>query len=647
MKKIGSIFWSELKRFITFRKLIILFLAFCLCFYFAYRGEKEYRTTIVNSLEFQESEAYAFSIVLNYTQYAENGFHILYIPSATSIFFSTPVEFTELTARVNSAAAVDIYNNCKRKVAGKSDFPFNLSFSLIVILLGSPLAMLMGFPICRNREYNSFLYSASDSSPGTLFFATFFSRYIIISLCFLFIFGIILGVLILDGIVFTSADFSCLTKYAANTMLLFFIFMVAGSMIGKIKTEKAGFTLVVVVWTAAVFGLPTLSNIVIDDLSEEVASSYAVYKKKLEVLNNFERNVLKKYGKFNREKFLPVYREILKKYEKNEYAQMEAMETKIREAIAANVANYNTVSILNPISFYLQTCNSTSSFSYENFLSFYTYAQEIKLELLKHILNRRYYQDPNELVNFVKGDENIFPALSLSPPNYWSGFGIALLFNAILFFIALKLFEKSIFPTHKNTSAEDIAINLVPGKHMAFKLYYNHFIDNFLNALSGKSTDFKGKITLADTNIIDSDKNDFLYLPSPGKIPGDIRCYDFLVFLKRITKLSKEDFEGFLKDINKDIFRKRFENVENLDKAIILLEFAKVLNKPLCILNNITDGIYDEFHGKLKERTCRLKDNNSVVIEFFDTPFQWMETDSYSSIKFDGSKYVELKIRNL
>ena len=645
MENFTKIFALEFKRFLNKNKvLIILFLLFFSIFV-SNKALNENKKTLSNIQNFKELESEEFKNLQNYNHYSYYGVKSFFVPSPLGILLKTSGTNSEISARVDSIISLNIFINVKGRALFEADStsPFRLYF--IIMVLGTLSVLFLGYESMRDKEFIKTL--ASLLSYKKIFTYIVLSRIILLTFIMIGFFAFLLIFIKLNGINLSNELLNGLYGYFAATWIMIIGFFSIGVLIGNIKNNVTSLTVLLSIWFILVFFLPGCLESFISKKSNNITSSYKVEFEQLKIVNDFEKRSFKNYGKLNKEN-IETERKIVEEYFKRDYKKIEALEKKIENDISNIARSHRNLAILFPVTLFKLTGDSASSMDLENLLKFYSFLKELKRRFLRFWIDRVFYNDPKELVSFIKGDENLYYAKSQLPDNFGTGVGINLGYIIILIFFSYLRFNKALFPKQKYANEfSNINLNFVSGKHMAYKVYYKNFIDQLLNVFFGKIKKFSGKITLDKKNIVTKEKKDFLYLPQPGKIPGDIKTKTLLKLFKSLLKISKEDFKKLHDVVGPSKLKKYFYKLENHEKALLLLKVAQMTGKSTIILDNITAGIPDDFQKEIREAVRELVNNGYLIINIFYDQELWMKPDSFYSIHSKYNKNDELTVEVL
>jgi len=228
-----TVFSLLLKRFCSMKKAIMLILILLLTIFIAKGSFDEYEKTLSEIQHFQNLDAEKIKVLRNYTEYSFYGIKSFFVPSPLGILLKTCGTITELSARVDSIAALDIFINAKGSALFEegSISPFHLSFIIMVLVTISVL--FMGYESMRNKEFTRIL--SSILSQRKIFIYIVISKIILITLFLIGFFSILLILIRLNGITLSNDMLTALSGYFLSAWIMIIGFFSIGVLVGNIK----------------------------------------------------------------------------------------------------------------------------------------------------------------------------------------------------------------------------------------------------------------------------------------------------------------------------------------------------------------------------------------------------------------------------
>jgi hypothetical protein len=544
----------------------------------------------------------------------------MFVPSASVIFFTDSPLASELSAKIHSTIVLEIYNKCKGSAAFKANKWGFLRFSGLLVLLGTLFVLFTGYESMCRKEYLKFL--SSKFSHLKVFMAVIFSRFILIIFTLLVLFGLMMAVVRLRGIELMHTDVIGLWAYLLSTLLILLIFLVIGGMIGTMRSNTICLSMIMGVWIVSVFIIPGIFDSIIEEKADDIFSSYKSDLNKYQKAADFERKSEEKYGKFD-EKNIVSEREILEDYWKNDYPEVTKVEENLINEISELIDKYRKLSILFPTSFYNLTALEVSSRGYENYLDFYNYSQENQKKFSRFWIDRVYYNNPKELVSFIKGAENIFQGKSRTPGNFVPGVVLHLFYAVALLLGSYFRFKKWLYaPIDKKAfNKKDRDIRLKRGK---INVLYSHrpgLRDQLYLLFSGSNIKRKPptssfNVTLEGETISETSINDgFVYICHPSAIPGDFKPVDLISFIARTNGVSVAEKTAISRSLSADLLNsKNFNRLEPHQQADTLLSVLPYIKGNIYLVDQVGKEMPLLILVKLKDQLAALVKRGALVI---------------------------------
>jgi len=604
---IKSFFLFELKRAFCKRNIIIFLLLLLIALFFIQVGIVNYKEKLNQKEIFQDIETKKVSFYINYSQYGTYGIRMLFVPSPLSVFFINSCVVPDMTSYVDSGERLKIYQPLK----GKNIFEMKKSgytdFSGIILFFGTLMAILYGYDSFRQDEYLRFLSTLSSSNRS--FFSIHLARIGIMVLLIIALVGSALMLMLINGLSFALDRY--IIYFFISIFLITLFFYALGILFGLARSKIGRLVPLLSCWFIIIFFVPMVINSIISGKSDLITPLYKFEMDKLKIVMDFENKAIDnkvtyRYG----EKLTKEVKDMVLSYWNNEFKTLEALEEQMREEMRKNISLYHLVSSFFPSTFYQSMTNEISSRGYENLLQFYRKVQKLKREFVKNYIDKLYFSNFTKVESFIKSDENVYYASSQLPGYLGWGTAVTLVYSLLLFTVSFMRYKKILYKEPKGSlSSESTAqITLTNGGYTVVKVLGKDFINRLYNILSGRRSKisargFDGKIIINNTDITSPDfKQDFLYLCPADSIPDDIRVKDFIHFICRMSRSSKEQKSELLENpIIQPIKNKTFGQLEIYEKSDVLLFALEIKQSDLCI-------VYDTCKEAPASTLIRFKD---------------------------------------
>ena len=227
------------------------------------------------------------------------------------------------------------------------------------------------------------------------------------------------------------------------------------------------------------------------------------------------------------------------------------------------------------------------------------------------------------MVNFIKGDENLFYSESRIPQNFLPGLLITVGWIVMVLILLYCFFKRDLF----RLSGQDLKccseanVNFKKGVLQVWRIKGENFKNLLYNIFSGRLKGIKKnghsmKVHLDEVNITEvRNKEDFLYFCQGEDIPGDIRVKYLILFFARLMKVSKDKRQAVL-DLPeiKDLTGKRFARLSRSQKAEVIFALISISKSNIYLLHNIGTGMSFDFSVRFKKQMESLSNKGALVI---------------------------------
>lgn len=634
----------EFKRIIGKRNLYIMLCTLILLIIAVNYGINQEKKMPEKIQKFIQIQKKYFENATNYDGYGRDGITMLYVPSAASVFFKNNIIPRDLTARVDSVVTLQVINNMKGKSLISRLFFGSIDAGMVILFGVTLLILFYGYETLHNYRYIMFL--SSIKAKGSILPALVFSRFLAFTTGFLvIIIGMILFIHI-RGVHFNGPGYHGLFILLLLTMAMMLVFFLIGFTLGTVPSVKGALFLLFLIWIAMIIAVPGILVSAHEDNFPDVISDFQTTLKKFDNVINFEKESEKREGKFDRDK-IDIFRNYIEKNWAVVFNKNEAEEIRLKTQLESNIKSINKWGVLFPTTFYMLTCSEVSSCGYRGFIDFFIYAIDMMRKFVRFWIDRVFYHDPKQLVNFIKKDENVFRARPGLPQYAAAGFAALILYILAIYITGFICFKKWLFPRSKRKKAfAGPDINFETNKTTTVRYFDPDFYRQFLNFLLSKHRVLNWKVCINGKEIGKNNKPTVVYLPNPDTLPSDLKTRQFLYFLKRIMKLPGKQFQAVINTIDKRILDQRFANIEKIEKAKLMLRMALPANKQVYIFDNFVSGIPDNLRWELAQILEQNIGKDTVVIDLVSNGDRWLTHDNMITVIYKNNKYEILPRSN-
>ena len=621
-----AIFFKGINRFACKKNIVILAALILLLQCSLFKDSQEYQVFMEKSKEFQANEALAFKKMANYSMISGLGINILFSPSSSGGFFTHPPLMSELSANINTIVTLDIKNNSQGKSLFKSSSIFQMTFSSILLLLGTLASLFIGINAFCDKAYLK--SQCSTYHEKFIFGYTLLSQFILIIACFLLILIITLCHAAIQGIFKTVIDYSGMLAFTAVFLINAAFFFLIGVIISFTSSLRTKIAVLLIIWIIFSWLIPIAFHSLITNEANTITSQYKVYNDKLTVVENFEKGVLEKEGQFDKTK-LDIFRKLAEEYWNNDFKQIEAKDGQFEGQIARVIQKYYNYFMLTPTTFYYASTEALSSRGYNNFINFSDYVWDMRRKFVRFWIDRVYYHDPKELVSFIKEDENIFKARAQLPENFASGILLNLIYVIILLGISYFLFERyyHISGNKEPVKTNNPIISIPKGQIKTLWVTKNAvgFCERLYNLLSGKFYTYHKNEPPIQLKIEDVDytenrvKADFYYVCHPDKLPEDMKVKDFInfnIWQRNFSKAEETETRAhiFSNPGIETIKNKYIGKLNKEQKGEVMLSVLPYYRHKIYLVDTVTEGMSLAFIIRLNEIMKDWVDRGAAVI---------------------------------
>lgn len=655
MRAITAFLVLEFKRFFCKRNIIMVSVLWMLAMVFVQMGTDDYKYRVYQREVFQKIEKEKVSKFINYTQYGTYGFRMYFLAHPTSILFNNSGVIQDMTSFVDSGERLNIYQSMKGKnLFAQKKFPFT-DFSGIIFFFGTLLVLLYGFDTFTNRDY--LMTPASMSDSRKIFFPLLVARIAMILLLILAFIASALAIITANGLtppVNINLSWSMLLLF-----LVFIFFFIIGTILSTCKSRLMGASTLFTAWFILLFILPATAIYFFYKQADNLSSFYDIEMKKLTIFSAFEKMAIQKEGRYSTEKRNnPSVQALIEGYWKDDFQRIQALEKKLQEEIKSLTAKSQWLSIVIPTNFYLSTVTEISSCGFENFNDFNDYVLLKKRDFVRFYFNMKFYSNHEEVISFVKGDENIFEGTSRLPAPFAWGLLVMLLQIIGLTWWSYYRFKKAIYQPAKEE------LNQKLEKEMAFEKgqFDVYFEDNSLytsihySAFSGHGSElvkngFTGKITVDDRDIISQGpgkENSLVFICNPNEFPKDINAGDFINFYTRFLGVSSAAKKAIqYQYLTPADLHKPIGKLQAHQKGELLFKILDMKKGGIYLLGDVCKKMPNEFVVEFKRKMETLAAEGSLVL-FMNTELDFHTYRSINSpLLFLKSKHWKAQVDNL
>jgi hypothetical protein len=592
----------ETHRFLRPRNLVILAVLLAVLLVIVNPGVNKYLALEEKSAIFKDYQETQFKHIPDYSHYSVYGIRLLFIPAPISILFDNTIIPPDLTATVNSLTTLEISSNLKGKFLARGFFIGAVNFAFILLTIFSLLVLLYGRETFHTREYQRFLFSFRLN--WKVIFAIGITRFLLFSAGTAVISGLVFLFINTRGVSFTAGDYKGFLAFFLAAEVVFLFFFILGVLFSFVRSLKLSLSLLFGSWIVFTIIIPGFLLSRVEDKFPDAIKDLEASLKKLEIQMKFEQKTEEKYGKFNRDN-MEKNREIIEGYWTEDFPRMVEEEKGVMARLEESVADMQRLYLWTPTTFYLLTWSEVSSTGYWSFFEFYRYVLEMMIKFSRFWIDRVFYHDVHQLVNFIKGNEDLFVSRSRTPRYFWHGIilhlGTALVLAVLSYFFLLRF----LFPKPKKARAfDDIVIDFKTGNSYKILCFFPEFYEQLIKKFFTTTQNLKWKLSLDGKDIAARAGNGIRYLPDPSHLPEEIKGIHLLNLIKRLFNVPLAEINHVKEVLGEQVLETYFKKLEIEVKIRIIVMTAALTRGSIYIIKDLIDSTIP---GKYKE----LKDDEN------------------------------------
>lgn len=566
---------SETRRSFTKRLITVLLVFLVFSITVLQSGIRRYKQEIRQSLEFGELQEKRIFQVKDIDNLTIRGLNTLSNSSPIIAIFSSSVPFKLLQSYINAAEIMKIDSPHYGKSVFENDSYKNIDLSWLILILGSLLALGWNFSSFRNTEYIKFLLSFAR--PIQVFLGIILARVFILTLYLAFLTAVIIGQFLLNGIGLNGADILAILTFGLISLLVSVLFLIAGALIGIIKNTSRAIVTAFVCWLCLIFLFPIVSNEIFS--SQAISQTKSLYRHEIQKLEIILKHYYTAGKEISNLKSISEKMDAVKKwnelYWSSTFRQIETLETEMMSGIKDQAERLYLMNVFTPVSFYSSVNNELSSRGYNFLIDFYKYVQGKQKGFVRYYFDH-IFDDYSKIEPFMKKEDYVFQSRP-SLPKY---FGLGLLINTLYIVLALFLsfffFKKSVWvkPERPRVYGK-VNLSFKKGKSYLFKQTAPDLADRIYSVLKGHPESYSGGVSIDGQKLVKGKELDFIYLPDPEKLCGDMKVGNYVRLIGGLTGTGHLELDKLMKE-NEAIADKKFAELPRLDKMLLLAKLVSL-----------------------------------------------------------------------
>ncbi len=597
------------------------------------------------SLEFAAVHLKRVEGFINYQQYGIFGIDRLLRSSPLFYIFHNSSTLNELQANIDISTNYKLYKPEMGKNLFARPTGGSLDFSWFYMIFGTLGVSLWSFLISRNKDYKIFLNNFTGVKG--VYWGIMLARGLLIMTANLIILTVCTLQFLVNGAILGPGEINGLLYLFLVSTLMMFIFAAVTGGLGAAMDWKKAVIKASILWIVLVLIWPEALNAIFARKAEISLNSLEEHQKqKNELYLPFEKEALKNTGRY---KSIPerneYERQRIEYYWTEVSKRIREIDLKMIEEIEKLSRSFHFCSIFNPVTYYKSVNNELGSKGYNSYNKFFKDNLEIQRKFLRHVFNKRYYENYTKVEPFLPADELVVQAEPSLPGFYLEGLIFIFLLMVLSLYTGFFLHKNYMFPKPgKSEVFQELDINVEKGKIVFVSCENQDLNDTVTNVLRGYPRGFNGKIIIDNLDVVANLSLDFDFIPNHRQVPGNIRVEQLLEFIRKTRKITNEKINRFKQDYQ-DRLTCRFSEMEPVEGALILLDLCRLRDGKIYVLKDFSAGIFRHNMNRLIERLEALKEKGVLILCLSDIFMRADKTYQYSYNRTLG-KYVDIEKYN-
>ncbi len=573
----------------------------------------QYNSIIRKSEDFKKFERKKDKEFGSWIQYVSYGIRFFYVPPSFMAFYNGGPVPDNMTGYVDTSERIRTYNSFDSQRELKGFMSDLKNFTGFILIFGCLFIAVYGFIGFYNHQWLQFRAS-QIGSRWKLFIKLLITRLINVFLFCLFLLFLCLFLLVVTG---TSVNIGMSLFYFMHVFNYLAISLFIGIICAVLKKFYVGCAVLLAAWFIMSFVFPTVATELANRQADKIKSSFQRELIKLEILMNFEKEGLRAIGKIDKSIMASeMVKKFFQKFWENDYKVMMNEDKEAIEELEKRVSHYQNISALFPSTFFHTLSNEMSGRGFAALIKFKKYIIMMKKAFVYHYASNVIFKKQDEIIPFIKGDENIFNGEISLPPNYGTGLTITYLWLFALIGIAMFKYDQ-LFKVKPDTNNGEYAKvdpkELESGKTLLLSPLDQRTWDDFM------------------LNIRRNEIRHVL-LFDHGCLPGNYKVkWIFKMFGLNVTEELKKVEDKYTHN-NKELSNEKKVMVEMEIVNDRIKRFQDNGEEVIVVINNILQGLDDSFFLYFLMWLELIKKGNKVVYfsnsYFFPEKFadEWIPT---------------------
>ena len=206
---------------------------------------------------------------------------------------------------------------------------------------------------------------------------------------------------------------------------------------------------------------------------------------------------------------------------------------------------------------------------------------------------------------------------------------------------------QNLFLKKKIPEISDLSLEVRNGETFVLLSSGECVSNHLLNIFSGRERDFSGAVLVDRQNILNDQgktRENLVYVGKGNDWPPMIRIKDIMGFLRRITRISDEEYEEFTIKMNlTQLNRRRLNELEEVEKRRLLFSIVQLSKSSNFVIQDLAKGMPIDFILEFKDNLRELKRKGCSILYISDDVFFAPEIGDRVGFLKKGKLLLELK----
>jgi hypothetical protein len=592
--------------------------------------------------DFSEVQLKRLEVFMNYQQYGAFGIDRLLRSSPLLYMFHNSSTLNELQANIDISTRYKLYKPEMGKNLFARPTGGSLDFSWFYLVFGTLGVSLWSFLISRNKDYKIFLNNFSGIKG--VYWGIMLGRGLLIMTANLIILAVCALQFLVNGATLGPGEiYGLLYLFLVSTLMMVIFAAVTGGL-GAAKDWKKGVIKTAILWIVLVLIWPEALNAIFARKAEISLKSLEEHQKqKNELYLPFEKKALKNTGRYETQ----PGKEEADKQSAEEYwtevsQRIREIDLKMIEKIEKLSRSFHFCSIFNPVTYYKSVNNELGSKGYNSYNMFFKENLEIQRKFLRHVFNKRYYENYTKVEPFLPAGELVVQAKPSLSAYFHEGLIFIFLLMVLSLYTGYFLHKSYMYPKPVKADVfQEVDINAEKGQIVFISCENQDLNDTVTNVTRGYPQGFNGKIIIDNLDVAADPSLDIDFIPNYRQVPGNIRVEQLLEFIGKTGKIANEKINRFKQDYQ-DRLTCRFSEIEPVEGNLILLDLCRLRDGKIYVLKDFSAGIFQHNIYLVIEKLEALKEKGVLILCLSDIFMRTDKTYQYSYNRTLG-KYVDME----